>query len=379
MKFEHTEDRRMIADSLGRYLRDNYAFETRDQIAQSGQGFSREHWNQFAQLGIVGALFPESRGGYGGDPFDIAVIFEELGRALVVEPFLPVVLAGSLVARLGRPGQLDLLQAVIQGERIAALAHYEPQSRYQLSDVQVTAQQHEGCWVLNGAKAVVWQAEAADFFVVSARTSGMPQDQHGISLFLVPASASGLSLRGYPLIDGGRGAELILTEVRLQADALLGTQDAAYADLEHAIATGVLALTAESLGAMQTAKDMTLQYLRERTQFGVPIGSFQALQHRMADILLEIEQARSAVINAAAALQSDDRVTRERAVSAAKYTVGRVGTLVAEESIQMHGGIGMSWELPLPHYAKRLIMIDHQLGDEDFHLGRYMALAAEQS
>jgi hypothetical protein len=376
MKFEHTEDRRMIADSLGRYLRDNYTFEARDQIAQSAQGYSAGHWGQLAELGIVGALFSEANGGYGGDPFDIAVIFEELGRNLVVEPFLPVLLAGSLIAELGNAGQQEHLNAMIQGQRIAAWAHYEPQSHYHLCQVQATARQRDGGWVLNGAKGVVWQAEAADLFVVSARTGGAPGDQGGISLFLVPAGAAGVTLRGYPLIDGGRGAELVLSNVQLPADALLGPQGQACDALERAVARGVLALAAESLGVMQSAKDMTLTYLRERTQFGVPIGSFQALQHRMADILLEIEQARSAVINAAAALQGNDRVLREKTVSAAKYTVGRVGTLVAEESIQMHGGIGMSWELPLPHYAKRLIMIDHQLGDEDFHLSRYMAFAA---
>jgi alkylation response protein AidB-like acyl-CoA dehydrogenase len=201
----------------------------------------------------------------------------------------------------------------------------------------------------------------------------MPGDTEGLSLFLVEADAPGVRRRGYPLIDGGRGAELTLDAVRVPAQALLGSAGKAHAALEEALACGLLALAAESLGAMEAAKEATLEYLRTRRQFGVPIGSFQALQHRMADLLLEVEQARSAVINAADALGAD-RLRRERALSAAKVTVGRVGSLVAEEGIQLHGGIGMTWELPLAHYAKRLVMIDHQLGDEDQHLARYIAL-----
>ena len=210
---------------------------------------------------------------------------------------------------------------------------------------------------------------------MSARTSGDEDDEAGISLFLVSAGTPGLTVRGYGLIDGGRAAEVTLTDVKLGPDALLGEAGAGYPLLERATGRGILALCAEAVGAMDCARDATLEYLRTRRQFGTPIGSFQALQHRMADVLLEIEQARSAVINAAAALDNPDRVTRERALSAAKFTIGRIGTLVAEESIQLHGGIGMTWELPLAHYAKRLVMIDHQLGDEDHHLRRYIALA----
>ncbi len=229
-------------------------------------------------------------------------------------------------------------------------------------------------WTLNGAKAVVTGGEHADLFLVSARTSGAEDDAAGISLFLVSAGTPGVTVRGYDLIDGGRAAELGFENVALGADSLLGEAGAGHALLEHATGRGILALCAEAVGAMDCARDATLEYLRTRRQFGVPIGSFQALQHRMADVLLEIEQARSAVINAAAALDHPDRATRERALSAAKYTIGRIGTLVAEESIQLHGGIGMTWELPLAHYAKRLVMIDHQLGDEDHHLRRYIAL-----
>ncbi len=373
MNFEHTEDRRMLADSLNRFIAEQYAFDKRDRIAKSAHGFSPEIWQQFAELGVIGALFSEADGGFGGAGFDIAVVFEALGRGLVVEPLLGAVMAGEAVSAAGNAVQKALLADIIGGTTIAALAHDEPQSHYELARVQTRAEKTGDGWLLNGAKAVVLQGEQADLFVVSVRTSGAVDDQAGISLFLVPAKTKGLVVRGCPAIDGGRVAELTLDGVLLGADALLGAQGQGHATLERAVGRGVLALCAESLGAMEAAKTATLDYLRTRKQFGTLIGSFQALQHRMADLLLEIEQARSAVINAAAAIDAD-RITRERALSAAKFSIGRIGTLVAEESIQMHGGIGMTWELPLAHYAKRLVMIDHQLGDEDHHLQRFMAL-----
>jgi alkylation response protein AidB-like acyl-CoA dehydrogenase len=375
MNFQHTEDRRMLADMIGRFVAEQYRFETRDRIAHSPLGYSPELWRQFAELGVIGALFSEADGGFGGTGFDIAVVFEALGRGLVVEPFLGcAVLAGGAIAAAGTPKQKALLPEIIAGTKLATFAHGEPQSHYELAHVSTTARRSGDGWVLDGAKAVVAHGEQADVFVVSARSAGAVDDEAGLSLFLVPANAADLSLRGYPLIDGGRAAELTLRGVEVGADALLGAEGEAFATLEHVSGRGVLALCAEALGAMDAAKETTLEYLRTRKQFGVPIGSFQALQHRMADLLLEIEQARSAVINAAAAL-AGDRTARERALSAAKFSIGNIGTLVAEECIQLHGGIGMTWELPLAHLAKRLVMIDHQLGDADHHLARYIALA----
>ncbi|MFC5522901.1 acyl-CoA dehydrogenase family protein [Polaromonas jejuensis] len=376
MNFEHTEDRRMLADSLNRFIAEQYAFDKRDRIARSAQGFSTEIWQQFAELGVIGALFSEADGGFGGAGFDVAVVFESLGRGLVVEPLLGAVMAGEAISAAGDDAQKAQLADIIGGTTIAAFAHDEPDAHYELARVQTRAERSGNGWVLQGAKAVVPQGEQADLFVVSARSSGAADSEAGISLFLVPAKTPGLSVRGCPAIDGGRVAELTLDGVTLGADALLGAEGQGHTTLERAIGRGVLALCAESLGAMEAAKTATLDYLRTRKQFGTLIGSFQALQHRMADLLLEIEQARSAVINAAAAIDAD-RLTRERALSAAKFSIGRIGTLVAEESIQMHGGIGMTWELPLAHYAKRLVMIDHQLGDEDHHLQRYIALGKQ--
>ena len=374
MNFEHTEDRRMLADSLNRFVSEQYGIEHRNQLAYGGEGHSPALYAQFAELGAIGALFPESAGGFGGSGFDISVVFESLGRGLVAEPLLGALVVGQALIAAGTESQKQKLEDIIAGGVIAALAHEEPGSHYELSNVKATAAKSATGWTLNGAKTVVAFGEKADLLLVSARTAGGQFDEAGISLFLVDGNAAGIAKRGYSRFEGGRAAELTFTNVQLSADALLGAEGQGYAVLERIQGYALLALAAESLGAMDVAKQHTLEYLQTRKQFGVAIGTFQALQHRMADLLLEVEQARSAVINAADAVDNAEGVAREKALSAAKYTVGYVGTLVAEESIQMHGGIGMTWELPLAHYAKRLVMIDHQFGDEDHHLARFMAL-----
>jgi len=376
MDFQHTEDRRMLADTLNRFITEQYGFNTRDTIARSEEGFSADMWQRFAELGVIGALFAEADGGFGGAGFDVAVVFEALGRGLVIEPFLDTLIVGRALAHAGSETQRARIASFIDGSQIAALAHDEPGSHYEDARVATRAEKSGDGWVLQGAKGVVQHAEHADVLLVSARTSGDAFDEAGISLFLVPREAAGVSVRGYGKIDGGRAAEVALDDVKVHADALVGAQGSGFATLEHARGYGIVALASEAVGAMEIARDFTLEYLRTRKQFGLPIGSFQALQHRMADVLLEIEQARSAVINAAAAIDAP-RAQRERALSAAKYTIGRIGARVAEEAIQLHGGIGMTWELPLAHYAKRLVMIDHQLGDEDHHLARYIALGRE--
>ncbi|MEK6426534.1 MAG: acyl-CoA dehydrogenase family protein [Burkholderia gladioli] len=371
MDFTHSDDRRMLADSLNRFIDEQYAFPVRDRIARSEAGYSAELWRRFAELGVIGALFAEADGGFGGAGFDIAVVFECLGRGLVVEPFLGALMAGRAIAAGGGAAQRERLAALIDGSASAAFAHGEPDGHYEPHRVRTRAVAHGDGWRLDGAKAVVEHGAQATFFVVSARLDGADDDAAGLALFVVPREAAGLSVRDIARIDGGRAAEVRLDGVTLDAAARLSGDGAAL--LEQVTGLGLLALGAEAVGAMDVVRAQTIDYLRTRQQFGVPIGGFQALQHRVADLLLEIEQARSAVINAAAALDAP-RVTRERALSAAKLTVGRTGTRVAEEAIQLHGGIGMTWELPLAHYAKRLVMIDHQLGDEDHHLARYIAL-----
>jgi len=366
MDFNHSEDRQMLADTLGRYLQQRYPIEVRHRIAVSDAGWSAEHWAALAELGVIGALFGEAVGGFGGTGFDIAVVFEQLGRALSVEPFLGTLMAGRTLAAAG--GHEELMDAVIAGTAVLAFAHEEPESHYSMAEVATTATRGGGSWTLTGAKAVVQRVEAANAILVSARIAGTSGDETGIGLFLVAKDATGLRIRGYPLIDGGRGGELMLAST----PATLVAEDG-YSLIEDATAAGIAALAWEAVGVMDVLKAATLDYLRTRKQFGVPIGKFQALQHRMATVVLEIEQARSAAIHASAALDGD-RTSRERAASSAKYTIGRVGTLAGEEAIQMHGGIGMTWELPLSHYAKRLTLIGHQLGDEDHHLTRFVTL-----
>jgi alkylation response protein AidB-like acyl-CoA dehydrogenase len=357
MNFEHTDDRRMLADTLGRALRDGYGIETRNAGAYGETGYDPAVWQQLSELGIVSALFGEAAGGFGGSGFDIMVVFETLGRALAVEPFLGALMAGRALAVAG--GHDEALAGIVSGATIATFAHED-------AATPVTATQTAEGWVLNGTKAVVRQAGAASLFVVSVG--------EGTMLFAVPAATPGLSVRSYTVVDGGAAGEVTFAGVTLGAEARLGGGGDARPIHDAAIGAGLLALSAEALGAMDYVKEATLGYLRDRTQFGVPIGKFQALQHRMATVLLEIEQARSAVINAAAAFDGGDATARARALSAAKYTIGRTGALVAEEAVQMHGGIGVTWDYAVSHYAKRLVMIDHQLGDEDYHLQRYIAL-----
>ena len=377
MNFEHTEDRRMLADTLNRFVSEQYGIEQRNQLAYGQEGHSPALYAQFAELGTIGALFPEDAGGFGGAGFDISVVFEALGRGLVAEPLLDALVVGQALIAAGSESQKAKLQDIIAGDLICALAHDEPGSHYELNNVSTTATQTASGWVLNGTKGVVALGEKADLLLVSARTGGSQLDASGISLFFLDGSAAGLSKRGYQRFEGGRAADITLSNVQVPADALVGAQGKGYAVLEHISGYALLALASESLGAMDVAKQHTLEYLQTRKQFGVAIGTFQALQHRMADVLLEIEQARSAVINAASAVDTAQGVAKEKALSAAKYTVGYVGTKVAQESIQLHGGIGMTWELPLAHYAKRLVMIDHQFGDEDHHLARFIALGQQ--
>ncbi len=375
MNFTHTEDRRMLADSLNRFVAEQYGIEHRNQLAYGDEGHSPALYAQFAELGAIGALFPEDAGGFGGSGFDISVVFESLGRGLVAEPLLGALVVGQALIAAGTESQKQRLDDIIAGGVIAALAHDEPGSHYELNKVTATAAKTATGWVLNGAKSVVALGEKADLLLVSARTAGGAFDEAGISLFLVDGTTAGIGKRGYSCFEGGRAAELTFNNVQLGADALLGAEGQGYGVLEHIQGYALLALAAEALGAMDVAKQYTLEYLQTRKQFGVAIGTFQALQHRMADLLLEVEQVRSTVINAADAIDNAQGVERAKMLAAAKYTVGYAGTLVAEESIQMHGGIGMTWELPLAHYAKRLVMIDHQFGDEDHHLARFMALS----
>lgn len=375
MNFELTEERQMLQDGLRRLLRDSYTADVHAQMADSKFGFSPTIWQSLADMGLIGALFTEDQGGFAGAGFDLALVFEEMGRAGAVDPLIDTaVLGGGLIAACGSDAQQSLVADIIEGKLHAAFAYSEPASRFDLSRVETTAKHHGNGFVLDGRKAVVVNAPAADYLIISARTAGDVADRQGISLFLLPAQADGVTLRTYPMVGGGQAAEITFDQVSVDASCLLGREGDAYAAIADANARATLAISAEALGLMETIKTLTIDYLKTRKQFGGPIGKFQVLQHRMADVALEIEQARSAVINLAGHIDTADGV-RDTHVSATKNLIGNVARQVVEESIQMHGGIGITAEYELGHLAKRLTMVDHRFGDTMFHLERFIALA----
>lgn len=373
MSIEFSTERRMLTDSLNRFLEQHYSIHTHTQNTRTVPGLSLKTWRQLADLGILAALFNEADGGLGGDPFDIQAIFECFGQHLVTEPFLDALIVGHILARFSSGSHQSRLEQLIAGEQFGALAHLEPGGHYELSLVNTSARKTGQGWQLDGHKTLVTQADMADFFLVSARTEGAGCSEKGIALFILARHNPGLVIEVYRKIDGGYAAEVKLEEAFVPENAMLCLSDTGFVALEYGIGYGLLALCAEAVGAMDIARNETLEYLRTRKQFNTPLGKFQALQHRMADLAIEIEQARSAVVNAASAFDKTYHV-RERALSAAKYTISKTGLQVAEECIQFMGGIGMTWELPLSHYAKRLVMIGHQFGDDDHHLERYIHL-----
>lgn len=375
MDFSHTQERRMLQDSLRRFLAARYTTQARNAIGRDPRGFSDEIWAGLAELGVVGALFEEEVGGFGGAGFDILVVFEEIGRAGAVDPLLETaILGGGLVADLGTDDQKAVIEEIVAGSRQLAFAGLEPGGRYDLDHVETRATRGGDGFALTGRKAVVTNAPAADILVVSAR-DGEGGGTDAIRLFLVDKDAAGLDLREYGLVGGGRAAEVTLDKTPA---TLLGDGRGAHDAIERRAAHAIVALCAEAVGLMETATGLTNEYLKTRKQFGQPIGKFQALQHRMADMMIALEQARSAAINAAGNLHRE-RAIRERHMAAAKNLIGRAARHVAEEAIQLHGGIAMTQEYELAHIAKRLVMIDHRFGDADHHLERFVALSRESA
>lgn len=352
MDFNLTEDRRMLQDSLTRYLGDKYPVDHRNKVAYALPCHDPAKWEELAELGALFALAPEDAGGFGGTGFDIMVVFEALGRALSPEPMLGAAMASRLLTKVGAD-QEGLLSGAVK----YAVAVGEVEAPYELDQIACTATAKGDGHVLSGRKSSVYGGQAADVILVAAMLDGK------LALFQVQASDA--QIAGYPMMDGGGAAEVLLDDT----PATLLLADAAEA-LTDALNAGALALCAEAVGAMEVTHATTLDYLRTRKQFGVPIGKFQVLQHRAVDMLTEIEQSRSITIKAAAELDGPDA---SRFVSMAKNLIGRAARLVAEEAIQMHGGIAMTWEYPISHYAKRLVMLDAQLGDTDYHLSRVMA------
>ena len=375
MDFTLSETQRMLAETTDRLMRERYGFEERKKILAGPDGFSRALWATFAELGLTGLGIDEEYGGLNGTMGDLAVVAEAFGRALVVEPYMPtIVLGAGTLSLAGSDAQrTELLPQVAAGDLFLALAHGEPKSRYTLCHVDTRAEPDGADHLLTGAKAVVLGGDAADQFLVSARTAGTATDPHGISLFLVPKNAPGLTIRAYPNIDGTRAADLRLDRVRVPASARIGEPGQALPIVTHAVDRAIAYLCAEAVGAMQALNALTLDYLKTRTQFGVPIGSFQVLQHRMVDMEVALEQARSMAILAADRADDPHPHERSRAVSAAKVQIGRSGRLIGQSAVQMHGGIGITEEYAGGHYFKRLTLIDRTFGDADHHLARFAA------
>ncbi|MEM7059895.1 MAG: acyl-CoA dehydrogenase family protein [Pseudomonadota bacterium] len=376
MDFELSEERQMLKDTAERFIREQYPIEKRHAATKSEDGFDRAIWGEFCELGLVGALIDAEAGGYGGTGEDIALVFEELGRGGVVEPFLPTLLASIPLTAHKKRGEVqmdDVVEAAMEGRTHLAFAHTEPDAYYAETHVETSAEKIGDDWELTGRKAVVVNGGTADLLVVTGRTGGDVSDEAGLGLFLVSASSPHVEMVSHQSIDGPHVAEITLNKANGKP---LGTPGSDWPLIEQTLAAGTLAVCAEAVGAMETCKDMTLDYLKERKQFGKPIGSNQVLQHRMVDMLLELEQARSVVMLAANTLEAD-RLTRELNISAAKNLIGRAGRLIAEESIQMHGGVAMTWEYAVPHFAKRVVMIDHLFGDSDHHLQRFAELSRE--
>jgi pimeloyl-CoA dehydrogenase small subunit len=367
MDFNYTEEQLALQDTLRRFIAKDYGFEHRRAMSRSADGFDRAAWKTYADFGILALPFPEDVGGLDGNAVDTMLVMEMLGRGLALEPYLStVVLCGGLLRDAGSAAQkAALLPQLAAGELMLALAHFEPGSRYALDQVATTATANHAGWTLDGSKAVVLAAPSADRLIVSAR------DGVGLSLFLVDAKASGVRLRSYPTQDGARAADITFSAVQVGPEALLGPAGGALALIERAVDQANAALCAEAVGIMAALNEVTLEYLKTRKQFGVPIGKFQALQHRMADMVIATEQARSMAILAAVRADDTDADERRRAIAAAKAYVLQSARLVGQQAVQLHGGMGVTDELNVGHYFKRLTMIGLTFGDVDYHLGRF--------
>ncbi|MCG7608785.1 MULTISPECIES: acyl-CoA dehydrogenase family protein [Mycobacterium] len=377
MDFNLTNEQELLRDGLTKFLASRYDLAASRAAAKTGPGWQPEIWRGFAdELGILGATLPEEAGGIGGGPVETMVIAEALGHALVIEPFVDtVVVAGGLLHRSGNEGAAALLEDIVAGSAIAALAATEPTSGDNWRDVSTTARRDGDEWVLNGTKVMVVNAPLATHLLVTARTSRERADTDGISLFLVDIASltTGFSTHPYRTVDDRRASDLTFSDVRLPAAALLGTEGQAWPALDLARDEGAAAVCAEAVGGMRKVLADTVEYCKQRQQFGLPIGSFQALQHRMVDMHMEVEQASAAVYLAVLNLDAEP-AQRAKAVSAAKATIGRAARFVGQNAVQLHGGMGMTEELAIGHYFKRLTAVQYEFGSTDYHVSRYAEL-----
>jgi pimeloyl-CoA dehydrogenase small subunit len=372
MDFDLTEEQRLLRDSVDRLLADHYSFEKRKAHLAEPEGWSRDLWAQYAELGLLGLPFAEEHGGFGGGGIETMLVMQAFGRVLALEPYLAtVVLAGTALRLAANAAQQSaLLPQIAEGKLSLAFAHGERQARYDLSDVLTTAKPKGSGWIIDGAKSVITHGDSADKLIVSARTRGERNDPNGISLFIVDADANGVARRAYRMRDGMGAAEIALSGVEVGSDAVLGEIGKAFPVIERVVEAGIAATAAEAVGAMETMQAMTLEYLKTRQQFGRPIGDNQALQHRATEMFVALEQGRSLAMLAAMMVDEPDPAERARNIAMVKAGVGQAARFVSQNAVQLHGGIGMTEEYAVGHYFRRCMVIEHSFGDTAHHLSR---------
>jgi len=380
MDFNFTEEQSMLRDTVASFLQDKYDFETRRKLITSEGGWSADYWQAFAnELGILGAPFSEELGGLGGGPIENMIVMEEFGKALVVEPYLgTVVIGGGFLKHSGYAAASSVIEGIVGGQTVIAFAYAEPQARYNWTNLKTTAKKEGAGYVLNGHKAVVVGAPWATHLIVTARTGGSQSEANGVSVFLVEKNSPGIVTRDYPTVDGARASEVYFENVSVPADALIGAEGAGLPLVEKVIDEATAAVGAEAVGCMRKLHEGTLDYARQRKQFGQPIANFQVLQHRMVDMFIHLEQSVSMTYMATIKLE-EEGAERAKAVSAAKVQIGRACKFVGQSAIQIHGGMGMTDELSIGHYFKRATIIEGLFGSVDHHLRRYEALSFDKA
>ena len=372
MDFDLTDEQRLLRESVDRLLADHYGFAQRRGYLAEPEGWSTALWSRYAEQGLLGLPFAEEYGGFGGGPIEIMLVMEAFGRVLVLEPYLATVVLGGTALRLAGSDaqQSAILPQVADGSMTLAFAHGERQARYDLTDVLTTAKPSARGWILDGAKSVVAHGHGADRLIVSARVAGERDDPEGIGLFLVDARANGVARRAYPMRDGTRAADISLSGVEVARDGVLAEPGKAFPVIERVVEAGIAATSAEAVGAMEAMHAMTLEYLKTRQQFGKPIGQNQVLQHRSAEMLIALEHGRSMAMLAAMTVDEPDPEERAHNISMAKVGVGQASRFVAQNAVQLHGGIGMTEEYAVGHYFRRVMIIEHMFGDPAYHLSR---------
>ena len=375
MHFELTEEQTLLENMVTAFVRDDYNWETREKIVKTEEGWKPENWYKFAELGLLSVPFSEDHGGLGGTAVDSMVVMEQFGKGLVVEPFMPsILLSGNLISKLANESQAnEIIPKIIEGESRYVFAYAEPQSRFDLSDVKTSATKDGDEYTLNGFKSVVFGASMATHIIIAARTSGDQRSEDGITLFLADIKSNGITLQTYPTIDEYRASEVVIENLKISSDMVLGEVHKAYPVVEEVIDLATIAACSEAVGVLQVLKDSTIDYCKQRKQFGQPISKNQAIQHKLVDMMIEYEQAKS-ILYAAVTADLSNADERKKAVSGAKARIGQSIKFVGESAIQLHGGMGMVDEYMISHYFKRATMLGVLFGNVDFHMKRFVGL-----